>query len=319
MRNVPSRIHGHEVPHFIEMLRSELRLDLDDKIWILGGMSNLNLLMNDGKKRYVVKVPALQLEYDENPYDMQWLIQEIVYRYNLSTRPVATGMLGNELPFLVTEYEKGVTKTNPHSFQDDELVRIRNAQCRFSRIRLPVPCYDHPRTYLRVKQKQLEQVSNNDESHSMLLRDFLDNMSDFGSELEEKMAGLPFWQSDTVHGDFRPSNVVLKAHSILLIDFENTFTGSSFYDSAYFFVEPKGDYKIPKDNPLVKTRENQEMILKLVPLALFSCLTWTLTRLLHLEMGIVEDNLVNTDTRARLTEYCRQKSVQLANILGISI
>lgn len=317
MNIVPSRIHGYGASQFVDMLRSELRLDLGDSIRILGGMSNLNLLITDRKKQYVVKIPALQLEYQKNPYDMQWTIHGIAYRHSLSTRPVAKGTLGNGLPYLVTEYEQGITKTNPQSFQEDELALIRDAQRKFSHIEIPIPCYDHPIAYLSMKKNQLEQVSNNDESHSSPLCDFLEKMRDLGTKLEEKMIELPRWPSDTVHGDLRPSNVILKENSIVFVDFEETFRGSSFYDYAYFFAEPKGRYEVTVDSPLVRTRENLEAILNLVPLALFSCLIWTFTRLVHIEMRIVEENLVNPSVRTELIKYFRQKSVQLADTLEV--
>ncbi|MGV9170000.1 MAG: aminoglycoside phosphotransferase family protein [Promethearchaeia archaeon] len=315
MSNSPTTIHGYEANRFIEMLRSKLMLELDGTIQFLGGNSNLNLLLKNDNDRYVLKVPALQIDYEENPYDLQWRVHEIAYGHRLSNKPVAKGKLDYELPFFVTEYEEGITKQEYRSFSDEELVAIRDSLSRFSDLRLPLPEYNNPTDYLNMCRKEIGQVESSGAKQRESLSDYLGKMKKIGNKLEQTMEEFPDWPADMMHGDFRPSNVILQETSVVLIDFENTCIGSSMYDLAYFFVEPPGSFGIPIETPLVKTRERQNIMLRFVPLALFSCLTWTIIRLVHLEMGIVEENLVSPDTQKMLDEYFRQKSKQLADVV----
>ncbi|MHA1938241.1 MAG: phosphotransferase, partial [Candidatus Thorarchaeota archaeon] len=122
------------------------------------------------------------------------------------------------------------------------------------------------------------------------------------------------WSGTAMHGDLRPSNVIFQDDRVLLLDWSELCEGTAHYDAAYLISEPMEPFStdIPRSFAF---RDSAEM-LRLRGLALFSCISWTLERLIHCELRQVAPMLSNDDSVQSMEAYVRTKTAQLNQILN---
>ena len=116
-----------------------------------------------------------------------------------------------------------------------------------------------------------------------------------------------------MHGDLRPSNMLFQDERVLFLDWSEYCRGDALFDFAYLVTEPMEPFSINILKSLISPNDSE--MLPLRGLALFSCVSWALERLIRCELNQVALNLSNNDIIQSMETYVRSKTAELFQIL----
>ena len=321
MKNRLNLAHGHNMDELLSLLKSEWRTDVENlhlDPHRLGGMSNLNILIQGVDSSYVLKLPCITTVFETNPFESEFHIALHLAENGLGPTPLCVGRLQDEkeTPFMIRAYEPGVVHASISGISLHELDLVRISLARLAALRIPhVPSYPSARDYASRLTNKMNVLLGRRNTGASELNSLIYSFR----ELEHGVATLfgngSIWNGKTMHGDLRPDNIVFQSDRALLLDVSSCCVGDSLYDVAYLSGEPLDAVDFERILPLLAESDDSDIVTALIPLALFSALAWTLERLVHLERNTVEENLSGVDAEVSLRAYFESKAKQLHMLL----
>jgi thiamine kinase-like enzyme len=281
----------------------------------LGGMSNINLLARSEKAILVLRTPALRIKFSSNHYEKEFRVCSELARNELSPRPLQYGVLDDDTqtPFMAYHYETGVVHANLNSMSHDELSKLKTSMNRFQNLEVHgAPTYPTATEYLHYLHTRTDSFLSNSETLSKKMKNGIASLDKLYGSLESILDSVK-WSGVGMHGDLRPSNVLFQDERVLFLDWNEFCGGDALFDFAYLVSEPMGPFPFNILKSLV-SRDDSEM-LPLRGLALFSCVSWTLERLIRCELNQVVLGLSNNDIIQSMETYVSIKTEELFQIL----
>jgi aminoglycoside phosphotransferase (APT) family kinase protein len=307
--------HGFIKDDLVLLFREALEIPDISIERTLGGMSNINLFAHSEQAVLVLRIPALLIEYSASHYEQEFRVLAEMAQKGLSPQPMIYGTLDDEnnTPFLAYHYEPGVVHSELDSVSHDELRRLENCLEQLQQFDANgVPIYSTAVKYLHFLRARADSFLSGSESLSEKTKGALVSFDELHRSLEP-ILDEAYWSGTAMHGDLRASNVVFQDDRTLLLDWSEFCGGTVHYDTAYLFSEPMEPFQSGILESFA-SRDSVEM-LQLRGLALFSCISWTLERLIRCELGQVSPNLSNDDLVLSMESYVRLKTEQLSQIL----
>lgn len=282
----------------------------------LGGMSNINLLAQSEQAVLVLRIPALMIEYSASHFEQEFRVLAEMARKGLSPHPLLCGVLDddNHTPFLAYHYEPGVVHSQLDSMSHDELRRLKTCLEQLQPLGVSgMPFYSTAIEYLHYLRARADSFLSGSESLSEKMKRTMVSFNELHRSLEVILDEVN-WSGTAMHGDLRPSNVIFQDDRVLLLDWNELCEGTAHYDVAYLLSEPMEPFLVDIPRSFA-SRDSAEM-LRLRGLALFSCISWTLERLIRCELRQVTAMLSNEDSVQSMESYVRIKTTQLSQILN---
>lgn len=312
-------VHGHSRSRLEDLLENSC--DAFDKSVLLepislGGWSNINILGKSSGFEFVLKLPWITEEYEINPYDQLHDLSLFFSRIGLTAPPIEVGRLSDssKTPFFLVEYVDGTTYSSFTDVSEDELLSLKKSH-RLLKKQKPhgIPKYESPLDYLTANHAQVE-------NHSWLprvskqTRTLIDQYDSLLPQVQSMNEVIGYWSRETMHGDLWLPNIVFHPErKALLLDFEACAIGDSRYDLAYL-LEAHVD-RSTENIPTLIEDEDIDFVNSLRPLALAYVIDWSLSRLLSMESGIVEQNLSTQEIHTMILGYAREKIGRLKFLL----
>ncbi len=278
-------------------------------VGVLGGWSNVNVLLETGAgQRLVLKVPAVR-DVTVAHYEMLAARYRALASRDLMPSPIEVGCLGElTIPYLLLEYVDGEVYSSPSAMPPDRLVFLRDALARLWDSRVgDAPVFRSSIDYLVHLIGTLEQCDG-PELFSELVpavsySDTIDRIRDVCLSMH--------WSQALIHGDLSESNIVFTEGRVWLLDPEALCFADPRLDIAYLSVqhEHEGPTEMIRhlfDSPELRPESGHTV------LALLSCITWSVQRIVDIDRGRVTEHLATGDVRQRIGAYVRQKMGLLA-------
>jgi thiamine kinase-like enzyme len=282
----------------------------------LGGMSNINILAHCEPERLVLRIPTLLMEYPSTHYAQEFLVLYEAARKGLSPRPMTYGTLPNKIqtPFLVYYYEPGVFHSSLSSISIDEFRRLEKSLEQLQSLDVSgVPVYSFAVDYLHYLYSRVDLILSDSGFHSERMKRARVTIDEFYGSLEAILDGVSLSRC-AMHGDLRPSNAIFQEDRVLLLDWSEFCRGFAGYDMAYLLSEPIEPFS--SDILVSFSSRDPTQMLRLRGLALFSCISWTLERLLRCEIGQVPSILAGDDLVESMESYNRIQIDELIQVLS---
>jgi aminoglycoside phosphotransferase (APT) family kinase protein len=307
-------IHGHSLSRIRELLIESCELVNKDVILDttpLGGWSNINIKGRSQDYEFVLKLPWSTVHYETNPYGHLSDLLGLVSKSNLTMPPLAFGRLQDtkETPFILLQYADGHIYSSITEATREELHSLRDTLHKLSLLKPPdLQIYTTPRAYLdemhrRVTEHEMLSSASNDVLH--LTRIFDQKYDAIG----QRVATLESWSQATMHGDLWGPNILFHKGGVLLLDFELCCIGDPLYDLAYLMEA--SDSPQAASIPDLISNETMERINELRPVVLMSLVGWSLERLISMDAGIVEANLISPRIRENIIQYSKTKLTRI--------
>ncbi|TFH01079.1 MAG: aminoglycoside phosphotransferase family protein [Candidatus Thorarchaeota archaeon] len=282
----------------------------------LGGWSNVNFRGRSSGIEFVLKLPWSTEVFDSNPYNPIYDLSLFFSRLDIASPPLEVGRLPNssETPFCIVEYIPGTSLPSIGKANENDLLSLKKSHQILKREKPPnIPKYESPFNYFNAIRSPVEE-------HDWLSKastETLDILNQYELLLPSVVSSIEiigYWSGETMHGDLWIPNIIFRSkRNALLLDLEACATGDSRYDLAYL-LEAHESASI-KEIPLLFEDEDVNFINSLRPLALTSVIDWSITRLLSMESGIVEQNLNTPNIYSMILGYVREKIVRLGFLL----
>ncbi|MFW9967438.1 MAG: phosphotransferase family protein [Candidatus Thorarchaeota archaeon] len=281
----------------------------------LGGMSNINLLARSEKAILVLRTPALRIEFSSNHYEKEFRVCTELARNELSPRPLQYGVLDDDtqIPFMAYHYEMGVVHANLNSMSHEELSKLKTSMSRFQNIEVQgAPTYSTAAEYLHYLHKRTDSFLSGSETLSKKMKNGIVSLDKLYRSLEPILEGVN-WSGVGMHGDLRPSNVLFQDERVLFLDWSEFCKGDTLFDFAYLVSEPVEPFSFN----ILKSMVSRDLsdLLPLRGLALFSCASWTLERLIRCELNQVSLDLSSNNIIQSMETYVSIKTEELVQIL----
>ncbi len=281
----------------------------------LGGMSNINLLARSKKAILVLRTPALRIEFSANHYEKEFHVCTELARNELSPCPLHYGVLDDDTqtPFMAYYYEKGVVHASLNSMSHDDLSKLKTSMNRFQNLEVHgAPTYSSAAEYLHYLNKRTDSFLSDSETLSKKMKNGVFSLDKLHRSLESILDAVK-WSGVGMHGDLRPSNMLFQDERVLFLDWSEYCRGDALFDFAYLVTEPMEPFSINILKSLISPNDSE--MLPLRGLALFSCVSWALERLIRCELNQVALNLSNNDIIQSMETYVRSKTAELFQIL----
>lgn len=319
MKNPLETVHGHAFSKLEDLLENSC--DVFDKAVrlepiSLGGWSNINIRGKSSGIEFVLKLPWSTEEYEKNPYDSLYNLSLYFSRLGLTAPPIEVGRLldSSETPFFLVEYVDGTTYSSITDASEDELLSLKESHRLLKKEKpLGIPKFDSPLNYLTSNHAQVE-------NHSWLpraskqTRTLIDQYDSLLPQVQSMNEVIGYWSRETMHGDLWAPNIVFHPErKTLLLDFEACAIGDPRYDLAYL-LEVHVD-RSTENIPALIEDEDIDFVNSLRPLVLAYVIDWSLSRLLSMESGVVEQNLNSQKIYNMILGYAREKIVRLKFLL----
>jgi aminoglycoside phosphotransferase (APT) family kinase protein len=282
----------------------------------LGGMSNINMLAHCEPEHLVLRIPTLLMEYPSTHYAQEFLVLYEAARNGLSPRPMTYGTLPNknQTPFLVYYYEPGVVHSSLSSISIDEFRRLEISLNQLQSLEVSgAPVYSFAVEYLHYLYSRVDSILSDSGLRSERMKRARVTIDEFYSSLETILDGVSLSRG-AMHGDLRPSNAIFQEDRVLLLDWSEFCRGFTNYDIAYLLSEPIEPFS--SDILVSFSSRDPTQMLRLRGLALFSCISWTLERLIRCEIGQVPSILVSDDLVESMESYNRMQIDELIQVLN---
>jgi aminoglycoside phosphotransferase (APT) family kinase protein len=256
------------------------------------------------------------IEHSASHYEHEFHVLAEMAQKGLSPHPMLCGALSDEnhTPFLAYHYEPGVVHSQLDSMSHDELRRLETCLEQLQHLGVTgVPIYSTAIEYLQYLRARADSFLSSSVSLSEKTKRAMVSFDELHRSLEIISEEVN-WSGSAMHGDLRPSNVIFQDDCVLLLDWSELCEGTAHYDAAYLISEPMEPFStdIPRS---FASRDSVEMQ-RLRGLALFSCISWTLERLIRCELRQVAPMLSNDDSVQSMEAYVRTKTAQLIQILN---
>ncbi|MGD9382313.1 MAG: phosphotransferase [Candidatus Thorarchaeota archaeon] len=282
----------------------------------LGGMSNINLLAQSEQAVLVLRIPPLIIEYSASHFEQEFRVLGEMAPKGLSPHPMLCGTLDddNHTPFLAYHYEPGVVHSQLDSMSHDELWKLKTCLEQLQPLDVSgMPIYSTAIEYLHYLRARADSFLTGSESLSEKTRRAMASFDESHRSLEVILDEVN-WSGSAMHGDLRPSNVIFQDDRVLLLDWSELCEGTAYYDVVYLLSEPMEPFLV--DIPKSFASGDSAEMLRLRSLALFSCISWTLERLIRYELRQVAAMVSNEDSVQSMEAYVRIKTAQLSQILS---
>jgi Ser/Thr protein kinase RdoA (MazF antagonist) len=303
------QVHGLRPTDLKELLESELeRSSLHVQGSLLGGMANINLLVTTDNDTFVLKLPGLK-GMDKNPFEYEFSICSTMMKEGLCPQPLATGFLSDDLatPFMAYRYERGTVHSDLDSINPQEFTLLAKATQKLEQQRpRDARVYSKPSEYIDAWYQRIQAAVNLDESDSPKVQSMCGEFDDVYHSLGSFVDTSMFWSGSLMHGDLRPSNIVFQESRALLLDWSECSYGESLLDIAYLLSEPSGEGS--GEVPLVDSEIKRSRVEALKILSLLSAVAWTIERLIRVDSGQVEENLVDHQLTEAMFNYVQEKT-----------
>lgn len=312
-----SSYHGYSLAQLNESLRSRLDLDGDIRLreTLLEGWSSLNIL------GYVNQTPAFVMKLPKSSeitsFNDIFVIQEKISKFGLCPKPLYHGSISDEdnLPVLVIEYVEGRTYASPFDIVKADFCLLEESLKQLADIRLPgVPKHSDAVDHLNAIARPLElQIYDYGRNLTSGLHEFFAKFITLADISRTQLEGCD-WNPVTIHGDLYERNIIFQEDRATLLDMEECCVSDRFYDRVYLFAQSYTEKILSEEDPL-KGSCTPEHWLNLEILALCSVITWSLRRLLELELGLIELHLSRMVSDDMVREYVREKLEILSVLL----
>ena len=308
-------VHDHSLEELRALLADELGVAVISMVLeptLLGGWTNINLRMKILASSYTLKLPGrVDFGPSHSPFQYEYDIQKRVAEAGLSPKPYTIGRLSDrkETPFVVYEYAEGLILSDIREFEETHRELLSGA---LTRLRTLQPQKSHLFTktsdYIEAIGKGISSSPTPD------LNSLIERSLKCKELLFEQCTDAKPWSGVLMHGDLQTSNVLLQEDSAIFLDLESCARGNSFFDLAYLLVQS------PESRPLndirgLYSKSDGIHIEHLIPVALYAVICWTLSRLLCIERGVMEENLVPLHNRQAMTNYISTKLIELEHVL----
>jgi len=312
-------VHGHSRSELEDLLENSC--DAFDKSVSLqpislGGWSNINIRGRSSGFEFVLKLPWITEEYETNPYYQLYNLSLFFSRKGLTASPIEVGRLSDssKTPFFLMEYVDGTTYSSITDASDDELHSLKESHRLLKKQKPPdIPIYESPLDYLIANHEQVE-------THSWLpraskqIQTLIAQYDSLLPQIKSLNEVIGYWSRETMHGDLWAPNIVFNPErKALLLDFEACAIGDSRYDLAYL-LEVHVD-RSTENIPSLIEDEDIDFVNSLRPLVLAYVIDWSLSRLLSMESGIVEQNLSTHEIHTMIHGYVHEKISRLKFLL----
>jgi aminoglycoside phosphotransferase (APT) family kinase protein len=282
----------------------------------LGGMSNINIFARCKPEELVLRIPSLFIEYPSTHYAEEFLVLYEAAQKGLSPRPMTYGTLPNkkETPFLVYYYEPGIVHSSLSTLSIDEFRRLEISLEQLQNLEVSgVPVYSSAVEYLQYLRSRVDSVLSDSGLPSERMKRAKVTVDEFHRSLASILDGVS-WSRSAMHSDLRPSNIIFQEDHVLLLDWSEFCRGFTNYDMAYLLSEPSEPFS---DDILVSFASKDPVeLLQMRGLALFSCICWTLERLIRCELGQAPPILATDDLVESMEAYNRAQIDQLIQVLN---
>ncbi len=312
-------VHGHSCSKLEDLLENSC--DAFDKLVTLepislGGWSNINIRGRSSGIDFVLKLPWSTEEYERNPYDQLYDLSIYFSRLDLTAPPIEVGRLSDskKTPFILVEYVDGTTYSSITDASEDELLSLKESHRVLIKQKPPgIPKYESPLDYLTTNHAQVENHSWFPRA-SAQTRTLIDQYDSLLPQVKSMNEVIGYWSRETMHGDLWAPNIVFHpAQKVFFLDLEACAIGDSRYDLAYL-LEAHVD-RSTENIPTLIEDEDIDFVNSLRPLTLAYVIDWSLSRLLSMESGIVEQSLNTQKIHTMILGYAREKIARLKYLL----
>ncbi|MHA1636590.1 MAG: aminoglycoside phosphotransferase family protein [Candidatus Thorarchaeota archaeon] len=283
----------------------------------LGGWTHINILGYQNEHQFAVKFPALKGGYESNPFEYQFQIIEQLYREQICPEPIMIGNLSdaNGTPFMVTRFVHGKTHSSVTTFSQDEINQLFKTLDTLNKLKLrntlafnsPSDMIDYFLSFLHLENERSRKLP-------ILLRNLIRQNEEMMTKLYPAIDAVN-WVVKLIHGDLTESNIVFSDNKAVLLDFEACCFGSPVFDIAYLYNQVPNMESLEYPEFLKSSIYSEPDYNEMIPLVLASVITWTITRLIELELRNVEHNFDNIETKKLLYAYLSEKSKLLSAVV----
>ncbi len=313
-----SKVHGHTLLELESMLKEccglfDCEVKLEDES--LGGWSNVNIRGHSGNLDFVLKLPWSVSSLDVGHYKKLYHTSLFFSNLGIASKPLAFGNLTDFglTPFILFEYIEGTIYDSLSDFSGPEIVSLRKTLDILSKQKPSgLKQYDSPSEYLTYLHNIVANhagFTDCSEELSQLITSYTKTYDTLLSYADS----LASWSSSIMHGDLWTPNIIIKSGKVVLLDFETCAYGDRIYDLACL-LEPFNNPPLNNFPGLVNSVE-LDGANSLRPIAVSFLVAWSLERLLSMESGLVEPNLVSTEVRSSLINYIKSKMFRLKSFL----
>ena len=283
---------------------------------IIGGWSNINILGTTSIGKVVIKFPAYIGFSQSLSYHKEFEIADFLSRQNLCPSPLSTGFLddNNRIPYILYRFAEGFVYQSSSDISSTHLMTLKESLELLADTSPPnIMDYYEPSSLIGNILKALAFPKSNLAQILVRYRELLNELEIIGYNLMDIMDSMCRWEKKTIHGDLQESNVVFQDDKAIFLDVGNCSIADPLYDIAYFLVQAPG-YTLSCP-PEFKLNEDELAIVEsFSPIALLSVTTWTLNRLINQELGLVEENLISSQTTQDMDSYLHSKLSELRKL-----
>ncbi|MBD3406508.1 MAG: phosphotransferase [Candidatus Lokiarchaeota archaeon] len=316
----PLQYHGHT----LRKLSNLLNESLEDQFEIqsidstrLGGWSNINLIAESSLGSVVLKLPAYNIIYEHNPYTAEFRNAGVLHKEDLSPQPLAYGNLddSSQTPFFIRKHIDGIVYHDVENIPLKFLSTLQKSHKKLSSLKINLS-----RTYsssLEFIQCQYHSFKKTWETHSNQpseLAVLTDRYLLLHHELVQAYSDCSGWKTQVIHGDFQETNIIFHNQQVSFIDVGSLCKGSPLFDIAYLYSQSLGPIRDYSRSLLLSTEQLKKFRL-IVPIALFSAITWTLIRLLDIESKRIVPVFAQSMDKIALKHYLIEKISQVEYLI----
>ncbi|MHA2432508.1 MAG: phosphotransferase family protein [Candidatus Thorarchaeota archaeon] len=309
---VVTHVHGNRPADLEVLLEPELQQSgLHVEGTLLGGMTNINLLVTSDSSEFVLKLPGLK-GMEKNPFEYEFSICSTLAKDGLCPEPVSIGFLNDAqaTPFMVYRYERGKVHPELRLISPHEFALLAEA---IEMLAQQHPSnahkYSKPSDYIGNLNGRIESAVAQGESVSPKISSLSLAVRELYDSLERFVDSALLWSGTIMHGDLRPSNIVFQDSRALLLDWSECSYGEALLDIAYLTTEPSGEWA--GNVPLIDNELTQLSVEPLKMLSLMAAVAWTTERLIRIESAQVEANLADPCLVQAMYSYLDEKVVLL--------
>ncbi|MHA1654317.1 MAG: phosphotransferase [Candidatus Thorarchaeota archaeon] len=311
-------VHGVPVEDLLEALceTSTLLTKQDVRFGgLLGGWSNLNLLLISDRQRIVLKLPAHTTAESMGGYDLLMQRHQDLSRIGIAPRPLEAGWIDTpvEAPYILLEFVEGRVYPTPSTIPISALSALRHAIDSLNTARCDsATALSRPSNLLDLHINAVSSATDRRGISSNTIA-LLHELLPLADAVRSHCEHLP-WSGGLIHGDLSESNIVFREGNAVLLDLESLSTGHRLYDVAYLTVQ--NAVEVIDCPPTLVQEGETEVVSRFVPLALVAVISWSIERLADMDSGLIEAALVNETTYRSIRRYVSDKIALLRMTLS---
>jgi hypothetical protein len=319
MRHIIERVHGipfKEIKALVNQEWSESEDILELYPENIGGWSNINILGTTSAGKIVIKLPAYIGFSQSKSYHKEFEIADYLSRQNLCPPPLSSGFLDDNkrVPYILYQFVEGLVYQSSFDISSTHLVSLKESLNRLAKTKPPnIMDYYEPSSLIGNILKALAFPKTNLAQILVRYREIRNELETIGYTLMDIMDSMCRWDKKTIHGDLQESNIIFQDDRAIFLDVGSCSIADPLYDIAYFLIQaPSLPLSCPQE---FKLNEDELAIVEsFTPIALLSVTTWTLNRLINQELGLIEANLISSQTTQDMDSYLNSKLTELQKL-----